>query len=143
MRSSAEAVATLRDIISAVDGLRSTDAPRIATTPPVETKPEPSAPTDEQRPIIWSHGGRSYSIDGREQFVVTNEEDLVLTSFMKSREAMDGPGLESASGATNIPHIVKSLREGYGGVFGLAIRAPGGKAGDGYFADVREIHART
>lgn len=93
-------------------------------------------------PTIWSHGERSYSIDGHNQFAVSDEHDNILNAFCEARRAMEASELERLSGCTNVARAIGSLKTFHSGVFSPAIRAAEKKGRGGHFIRVLPISGR-
>jgi hypothetical protein len=91
-------------------------------------------------PTIWRHGVRADSADGHTEYVVTDEEDSVLTAFRDEGIAMDTDTLTDRSGVQNVSRTITRLRERYQGIFAAAVRSPvdGKKGGGGYYIRVRD-----
>jgi hypothetical protein len=86
------------------------------------------------QPIIWHHGGESYSRDGKNPVCVSREIHNVLQKFLNCDEAYETKTLEKA-GVSNVASVMSKIAEKFGDE---AIRRPGkSKRGDGYFIRVR------
>lgn len=95
----------------------------------------------EEQPVIWHHGGRSYSSDGANPVTVTHEEGRVLQAFLRAGRSLETRELEDG-GVTNVARVVGQLLRRYGGRFAPAIRTPKGVKGGGYFIRVRAWPSR-
>jgi hypothetical protein len=89
--------------------------------------PKPTA----ELPTVWYHGGRSYSVDGRNPHLVPPEQHNALHAFLDCDKALSTEVLMDA-GVSNVSDVMKTLFRKYG----EAVRLPA-KKGPGYFIRVR------
>ncbi|MBA4189474.1 MAG: hypothetical protein C0467_15900 [Planctomycetaceae bacterium] len=134
-----EIAGKLAEALTRVEG----QADEAATGPAESVTPQtkhqqPTSADDTGLPIIWSHGGRSYSRDRVSQYFVTREEDFILTAFQQRGTAMDTTTLLDVSGVTNIPRVMANLIKKYDGTFADAVRKPGKKNAGGYLIRVQD-----
>jgi hypothetical protein len=90
--------------------------------------------TDEALSVIWYHGEKSYSIDGRTPVNVSQEQHNILKAFRDNTIALDTQSL-SNTGVNNVTDVIRKLVKKFGED---AIRRPKNK-GDGYFLRVRSL----
>jgi hypothetical protein len=95
---------------------------------------ENAPPTDspQKPPTIWFHGSMSYSTDGGNPQMVSQEQHNVLQAFLDREEALGTKALEKA-GVNNAAAAVTRLEKKFGG--GVIHRPK--RKGDGYFIRVR------
>jgi hypothetical protein len=96
--------------------------------------------TPPEAPTVWFHGGRSYSRDGLNPFVVNAEQHNLLQAFLARDVALPTRELEDA-GVSNVSRVVGTLLRTAGGALADAIRRPKAK-GEGYFIRVRDLADR-
>jgi hypothetical protein len=88
----------------------------------------------KELPTIWYHGNNSYSADGGNPKVVSNEQHNLLSAFLDKEVALDTKALQKA-GVENVAAAVGRIADKFGAA---AIRRPA-KKGDGYFIRVRTL----
>jgi hypothetical protein len=95
----------------------------------------PAPPAAEERPadvpIIWYHGGQSYSRGGRLPVCVSAEQHNFLKAFLDNDPALGTKELGKA--VSNVTVVAQKLAKKFGED---SIRLPQDK-GDGYFVRVR------
>lgn len=82
--------------------------------------------------IIWYHGGKSYSQDGRQTVNVSAEMHNALRAFLDKNIALNTPSLEKA-GVSNVSALMSKIIEKFGD---SSVRRPLNK-GEGYQLNVR------
>jgi hypothetical protein len=93
---------------------------------------EPGDPAAEA-PVIWYHGERAYSADGRNPVVVPNEQHNALQAFLKRGVALDTQALTKV-GINNVAKVMTAI----GATFRGTVRKPE-KKGQGYFVRVQAV----
>lgn len=88
--------------------------------------------TDEA--VVWFHGEKSYSTDGKSPVTVSREQHNILQAFLNKDIAIDTPTL-GKSGVNNVSAVITKLRERFGE---KAVPRPKRK-GDGYRIIVRSL----
>jgi hypothetical protein len=96
-----------------------------------------SAPPSE---VIVYHGGQSYSIGGKRQFLVSDDEHKVLQTFLERKIALSSRDLSGDNGVSNPAQTISGLWTHYDGAFRKAVNRPGGKSSGGYFIKVVHVN---
>jgi hypothetical protein len=95
-----------------------------------------TAPGVAATPVIYSHGDKQYSTDGKNPIRVSENEENVLQVFSKY-QAVKEPDLVKMANLENAAKVFRDLGKKYNGVFKDALIPPGGKGKGGYRATVK------
>ena len=101
------------------------------------TNTEPAAPTAKEPATIYHHGGRGYSLDGRNPVTVSDSAHCILSLFAMKPTAMTRREIEAKAGVLNAPQALARLCDYRGGLFRDAVSRPGNKSNGGYFLRVK------